>query len=234
MTNKQVVSKLRELGHIIEVYVRKDGSLRVTSIDGVKYERNQSKGVYDARELLEKDDVSGFDPAEGARRKAIEAQRKAARASRKSGRTLRTQTKEFQKEFKKLQEAVRKANKKLIKEGKRPLGVPSWNKTREAAQKAGTTVEAQLNRAKDYFVPLTGNIAPVVMVEALIAQLEEWEGAHPEFVAVKVFLENHKRNIDIYALTTTRNWAYTIAAGQKASMTQSAILDLLQRTLHEE
>lgn len=234
MTNKQVVSKLRELGHVVEVYVRKDGSLRVTGIDGVKFERNQSKGVYAARELLEKEDVSGFDPAEGARRQAIEAQRKAARASRKSGRTLRSQTKEFQKEFKKLQDVVRKANKKLIKEGKRPLGVPSWAKTREAAQKAGTSIEAQLNRAKDYFVPLTGNVAPVVMVEALIKQLEEWEGAHPEFVLVKIFLNEHKRNIDIYALTTTRNWAYTIAAGQKASMTQSAILDLLKRTLHEE
>lgn len=234
MTNKQVVSKLRELGHIVEVYVRKDGSLRVTKLDGVSFERNQSKGVYAARELLEKEDISSFEPEEGARRRAIEAQRKAARASRKSGRTLRSQTKEFQKEFKKLQDAVRKANKKLKKEGKRLLGVPSWAKTREAAQMAGTSVEAQLNRAKDYFVPLTGNVAPVVMVEALIAQLEKLEDAHPEFIPVKVFLENHKRNIDIYALTTTRNWAYTVAAGQQASMTQSAILDLLQRTLHEE
>lgn len=233
MTNKQVVSKLRELGHIVEVYVRKDGSLRVTSIDGVQYERNQSKGVYAARDLLEKEASGIIDPAEGARRQAIEAQRKAARASRKSGKTLRSQTKQFQKEFKKLQDLIRKTNKKLIQQGKRPLGVPSWAKTREAALKAGISVEAQLNRAKDYFTPLTGNVAPVVMVDAVIEKMKWYEKAYPDISPVRQFLESHKRQIDIYALTTARNWSYTKAAGQKASLEADDILRILQETLHE-
>ena len=232
MTNKQVVAKLRELGHKVEVYVRKDGSLRVINIDGQAFERNQSKGVEAARNLLEKE-ASWTDPAEGARRAALLEQRKFARASRKSGKTLRAQPVDFQKEFKKLQFLIRKTNKKLIKEGKRPLGVPSWTKTREAASKAGLSIGAMFNRVKDYFTPLTGNVAPVVMVQAVIDKMTLWQNAYHEISPVREFLENNKTKIDIYALTTARNWAYTVAAGQKPSMEASEVLNLLKTTLHE-
>lgn len=52
MTGKQVAENLREEGHKIEVYVRPDGGIRITKIDGIKFSKSNSDGVNFARGLL--------------------------------------------------------------------------------------------------------------------------------------------------------------------------------------
>ncbi len=102
MTNREIVSRLRELGHTVEVYVRKDGSIRVTAIDGTKYSSRLSEGVAAARDIYYNEGGILAD-VEAARYEAAKKQREAAQASRASGDTLRSQSKEFQARFKKLQ-----------------------------------------------------------------------------------------------------------------------------------
>lgn len=231
MTNREVVNQLKQLGHKVKFYVRKDGSIRITQIDEEKFSSHLSKGNLTGRQILEKES-SWYDPGEELRQEAIRKQRLAAQKSRASGKTLRSQSKQFQEEFKRLQNRIRQTNKKLIAQGKRPLSVPSWLKTREASEKAGISTEQQLNRAKDYFIPLTGNVAPRVMVQALINQCLLYEKGHPEIIPVRKFLEDNINHIDIYSLNVAHNWVYGIASNVKQSMNNEELIKLLKETLH--
>lgn len=51
MTLKNVVERLRSQGHSVSYVARKDGSIRVTKIDGMKFESKSSKGNAMARSM---------------------------------------------------------------------------------------------------------------------------------------------------------------------------------------
>ena len=206
MTNRQVVSRLRELGHEVGVYVRKDGSIRITSIDGAKFSPRLSEGVAAGRELLQT--TQFWDEGEATRREGIMRQRSAARASRASGQTLASQSQEFQAEFKRFQREVRKVNKRLAKEGKRPSYGVEWKATREAARRGGISPEQQLRRARDYFRATSQGIAPSQMVAELLGKLEMYL---PKFPELQVFIDIINPNIDrldIYETKATIVWLY--------------------------
>lgn len=209
MTNREIVSRLRELGHTVEVYVRKDGSIRVTAIDGTKYSSRLSEGVAAARDIYYREGgLTSSD--EEARYQALKKQREAAQASRASGDTLRSQSKEFQAKFKKLQARIRRANKRLAKEGKRPSFNISWESTRSAAKKTNTSFEAQLNRAADYWEAVSRFKAPCQMVMELLSKLEEFAPAYPELYQFITFINegDNKKNLDIYETRKTIDWLY--------------------------
>lgn len=231
MTNRQVVAKLRELGHEVEVYVRKDGSIRVTSLDGKKYSSRLSEGVQAARDLLfESQGIEGS--AEPARYEAAKAQRAAARASRKAGGTLRSQSKDFQNLFKKFQREVKKINKRLAKEGKRPSFQVSWKTTKEGAAKGGITPEQQLQRAMDYFRATSQGIAPAAMVAELEQKLILFIGKNPELQPFLSFLQANRDRLDIYETKRTIDWVYGYVQDLKQSETLQERLQAFTSSVH--
>ena len=235
MTNREIVSRLRELGHNVEVYVRKDGSIRVTSIDGTKYSSRLSKGVAAAREIYYREGgITSGD--EEARYEAIKKQREAAQASRASGNTLRSQSKEFQAKFKKLQAKIRRANKRLIKEGKRPSFNISWESTRNAAKKANISFEQQFKRAEDYWEYTSRFKAPPQMVAELLAKLEEFVPAFPELQPFIDVINAHPKDLDIYETRKTIDWVYGYVRNMPQSETLEERLDNFKfgATLKEE
>ena len=220
MTNREIVSKLRELGHDVEIYVRKDGSIRVTSLDGKKYSSRLSEGVAAARDLYYNEGgvLAG---TEAARYEAVKNQRRAAQASRSSGDTLRSQSKEFQKKFKKLQARIRRENRKLEKQGKKPSFNINWESTKAGAKKAGISFEQQMNRAADYWESVSRFKAPYSMVIELLARLEEFAPAHPELWPFYDFINegDNKKNLDIYETKKTIDWLYGYVQGVPQSET---------------
>ena len=235
MTNREIVSRLRELGHNVEVYVRKDGSIRVTAIDGTKYSSRLSGGVAAAREIYYREGgiLSGD---EEARYQALKKQREAAQASRASGDTLRSQSKEFQAKFKKLQARIRRANKRLAKEGKRPSFNISWESTRNAAKKTNTTFEQQLNRAADYWESVSRFKAPPQMVKELLERLTEFLPRFPELQPFIDVINAHPKDLDIYETRKTIDWLYGYVRNIPQSETLEERLDNFKfgTTLKEE
>lgn len=232
MTNRQVVSRLRELGHEVGVYVRKDGSLRITSIDGIKYSHRLSEGVQAGRDILSAADYSPI--GEESRRAAQAAQRAAARQSRARGDTLSRQDPTFQKEFRKFQREVRKINKRLAKEGKRPSFGVDWKSTRESARRAGISPEQQLRRARDYFRSTSQGIAPRQMVEELRNKIELYS---PMFHELEIFLPIIDANfdrLDIYEVRKTLDWLYGYVKTIPQSETPEQRAQRLLATVHRE
>ena len=232
MTNRQIVSKLRELGHEVEVYVRKDGSIRVISLDGVKYSSRLSEGVRAARELYyaEGDVTTSIEQTiyEGVKR-----QRAAARASRQSGDTLRSQSAEFQAEYKRFQAQVRKINKRLVKQGKKPSFFVSWETTRRGARKGNISIEQQLKRAKDYFAATSQGIAPSQMVQELLERLEEYSGKFPELINFINLISSNFDKLDIYQVKRTIEWLYGYVKEIRQSETWQERLEALSQTIHK-
>ena len=232
MTNRQVVSRLRELGHEVEVYVRKDGSIRITSIDGVKYSSRLSEGVEAGRQILRT--TQYWNEGEEARLAGMASQRRAARSSRFSGETLSHQSKEFQSRFKRFQSEVRKANRRLAKEGKRPHFSVSWESTKRAANRAGISYEQQLRRAEDYFRATFLGIAPPQMVEELLFKLNEWVPQFPELQIILDIVEQNKTKLDIYETKTTIVWLYGYVRRAKQSETLEVRAERLRATVHND
>lgn len=231
MTNKQIVSKLRELGHEVEVYIRKDGSIRVTSIDGVKYSHRLSTGVQAARDLYFNEGglLAG---EEVARYEAVKRQRAAARVSVKTGATLKSQSAEFQAAYKRFQAEVRRINKKLAKEGKKPKFSVTWETTRRGAAKANISIEKQLKRAQDYFAATSQGIAPAQLVEEFITKFNMWSKAFPELKSFLDFAKANKKRLDIYETKATIEWGYGYIQGQPQSDTLEERLYKFTTSVH--
>ena len=232
MTNRQLVSRLRELGHRVEVYVRKDGSIRITSLDGVKYSSRLSEGIRAGRDLLRTTEFWSKD--EEFKVASASVQRAAARASRASGDTLRSQSTEFQSAFKRFQKEVKRINKRLAKEGKRPSFGVNWRATKEGARRAGITVEQQLRRAMDYFDATSRYIAPPQMVEALKAKIELFSPKFPELKTFSIIIKGNERRLDIYEVDKTLNWIYGYVQGIQQSETLLERAARLRETIHTE
>lgn len=233
MTNKQVVSRLRQLGHEVEVYIRKDGSLRITKLDGVKYSSKFSEGVKAARQMLF-DQLGEQGKTEAARYEAVKAQRRAAQASRRSKVTLRSQSKQFQENFKRLQREVRKANKRLAKQGKKASLSVSWENVRKGAEKMGIPFDKQLNRLFDYFLAVANLIAPPQLVEELEYKLMMWAPQHREFYKFVSFIQagDNRKRLDIYETKATLEWAYGIVQGIRQSETDEERYNKFTTSLH--
>ena len=232
MTNRQIVSKLRELGHKVGVYVRKDGSIRIISLDGVKYSSRLSEGVKAARELYytEGDVLAGL---EQTRYEGVKQQRAKARASIKAGNTLKSQSAEFQAEYKRFQAEVRRINKRLAKEGKRPSFSVNWETTREGAKKGNISIEKQLRRAKDYFAATSQGIAPSQMVQELLDKLEEFVGKFPELQNFISLVSSNFDKLDIYQVKRTLEWLYGYVQEIRQTETWQERLSALSQTLHK-
>lgn len=232
MTNKEVVKNLINLGHQVKTYTRKDGSLRVVELDGQKFSSRLSLGNQAARDLLENKAPTIYGERERRAAEAVATQRKAAQASRASGWTLKSQSKEFQAEYKKMVRQIRKANRKLAKQGRKQLGIPTWEKTKKLQNKTGLTFNQLLNRAKDYYLPLAGDIAPRVMVQGLINAIRLYQPAFPEIKPIGDVLEENIDRIDLYTCGVVRNWVYGYVQGIKQSKTPIDIIQLIKNTLH--
>ena len=240
MTNRQVVSRLRQEGHEVGVYVRKDGGIRITSIDGVKYsdrknpKTGQPSGIQAARDLLFQEGRISNQEKEAY--KGIVSQRSAARLSISiKGNikpSLKAQSEAFKAEYKALATGIKKLNRRLIKEKKRAFEPISWQRTLKAAEKAGISVEAQLRRASDYFSSLFSDIAPSVLVKQFIETLEMYEQKHPELKKLTDFVEENKGKLDIYALDKAANWLYGYGKGVQQSQKLDEIVTMLENSLH--
>lgn len=234
MTNRQVVQKLRELGHTVEVYERKDGSIRVTSIDGTAYSSRLSVGVEEARRLLFTESLDqATQEKEEARRRIQSEQRKAARSLKKSPSALSAQSIDVQKEFKKFQAQVRRRNKQLKKAGKKPLPIPSWKATVSAAQKGGISPYRQWLRFKDWLSPLMGEVAPQELVNSLLEDIEKFRYREPDVAFIKPTIEAHRNELDVYAVKTAISWVYGMGKGIAQSLTKEEINDNLLGSLHK-
>lgn len=221
--------------------MRKDGGIRITSIDGVKYsdrknpKTGQPSGIQAARNLLFQE--GRISNREDAAYEAVIAQRRAARLSVSTKAaakpSLKAQTPEFQAKYKELQKKIRALNRRLRKEGRRPGAGLSWQKTLEAAKKGGgLSVEAQLRRTADYYGALFSDIAPLVMVEQLLQRLYVWANAFPELDSLIQIIEDNKKVLDIKAVDTAANWSYGYVRGVPQSETQDEIESLLVNTRH--
>lgn len=230
MTNREVVEKLRQSGHEVGVYVRKDGSIRVTSIDGVKYSPRLSQGVEAARNLLFNE---GKISQKEVERQEIKSQRAVARNIRASGDTLKSQSAKFQSEFKRLQRQIKQLNKRLIKEGKKTHKGLSWYRLREYAKRAGKTPGEQLRRMKDYYGRLFSDVAPSDYVNSLIVKLGIWKAKFPELERLLHVVKVNKNFIDVYETNNTLNWAYGYVQGIPQSETLEERIAKIEATLHK-
>lgn len=95
LTVRQQVEKLRKEGHVVRTYERKDGGIRVVSLDGVKFDRSGSEGNDAVRKLT--------------RQSLSRAQRKQRRKANRAG--LSVSESEF----------VRRANVELRKRQRKPI-----------------------------------------------------------------------------------------------------------------
>lgn len=233
MTNRQIVSKLRELGHSVDVYIRKDGSIRITRIDQERFSHRLSQGNEAGRAILT---ASGYveSPSEEARRAVAQSQRTAARASRASGNTLRSQSASFQSEFKKLQREIRKINKRLQKQGKKPKFGISWKTISAGARATGISVEKQLARARDYFLATSQGIAPSQMVARLRERLVEAVDKYPELQYFINTIDHNENRLDIYETRKTIDWLYGYAKDIKQSETWQERLRAFAQAIHKE
>lgn len=233
MTNRQVVQKLRELGHSVEVYERKDGSIRVVSLDGQAYSSRLSLGVEAARTLLFSESMDeSYQEKEKARREAQKAQRKAARSMKGLSSRLSSQSVDVQKEFRKFQAQVRRRNKKLQKEGKRPLPIPSWKDTVNAARKGGISPYRQWLRFRDWLNPLMGDKAPKELVDSLIESIDKYQYVASDVLYIRPTVVANRNVLDVYAVKEAILWVYGTARGIKQSKTKEEINDLLINTRH--
>lgn len=232
MTNRQIVSALREMGHSVEVYIRKDGSLRVTSLDGEKFSHRLSEGVKAARDLYLNSIDSYGPPAEAARYEEVKRQRALANYSKKTGGTLSAQSKAFQKAFKSMQAKVRRINKKLIKEGKAPKFGLNWYSTKKAAQAGGISPEQQLKRSQDYFEAVSSFVAPPEMVASLLNRLYEFVDLKPELQSFIDVTEANRSRLDIYETKKTFNWLYGYVKNIKQSETFEERLAAFRNSIH--
>ena len=239
MTNRQIIKSLQQRGIKVSYYVRLDGSIRVTELGGVKYSSRLSEGNEAARVL--------YYELEGIERKAAEAkaeealrpirsQRLAAQRSRASGRTLKSQTKMVRDEFKALQNRVKRMDKVNQRQGKRGFESITWEKTREAASAAGITPAAQIARMMDYYEPLASDIAPRVMVNALIKKIKLIIPKYPYLADLLAFLEANPNTQDIYAIDKAGEVIYEVDAtdGNQNQKTRNveAMLDELKEKQH--
>lgn len=114
MTLRGIVQQLRTEGHRVSYRVRKDGSIRVTSIDGRKFSAQYSAGNAEARR------IAGVTLSERRTRqleKGRAISKKVAAKVRKAKKANRTYVKkaplspEFKKELRKAQRAIRQKGK---------------------------------------------------------------------------------------------------------------------------
>lgn len=233
MTNRQVVAKLRELGHDVEIYQRKDGSIRVTSIDGKKYKSNLSEGVEAARKILFKESLSKEErEAEAEVRRQQWKQRDIAGKLSRSSSAFGKQSESIQEEFKDLERAIKKRNRQLKKAGKRTLPVPTWSKTVATALKAGISPYIQFLRFKDWIQPLTGEIAPQEMVQSLLDDIEEKGEKNKDIFYIQDTVEDNRFVLDVYAVKKAISWVYGMGKGVAQSMTKEEMKDELLNTRH--
>lgn len=95
LTIRQQVEKLRKEGHVVRTYERKDGGIRVVSLDGVKFDKGSSEGNDAVRKLTGQS--------------LSRAQRKQRRKANRAG--LSVSESEF----------VRRANVELRKRQRKPI-----------------------------------------------------------------------------------------------------------------
>lgn len=214
MTVRQIVRSLIEKGQTVDYYVRKDGSIRVTNLNGEKFSSRLSTGNDAARVLLETLEGRSVEEAkvEVARSTSfLRSQRAAARAVRKAGTTLKSQTAETQSKFKELQRLVKRINKANTK-GQKDTFIPvSWKRTLDAAKKRGISPTAQINRLLDYLNPIAENVAPVEMVDGTINRAAILAPRFPFLFDHIEFLEANRKIQDIYALDVYGNSLYELA-----------------------
>ena len=240
MTNRQVVSRLRKEGHKVGVYVRKDGGIRITYIDGIKYsDRRNPKtgmpsGIQAARNMLFQE--GKISNKEDAAYEAVLAQRREARLSVSTKAaakpSLKGQSPEFQAKYKELQKKIRALNRRLRKEGRRVRKNISWQGLQQAAKKARISVEAQLRRATDYYEALFSDRAPRQMVEGLIYRLKMWSYYYPELNSLLDLIEANINFLDVNAFNKAAMWVYGYVQGVPQSETQDEIENLLLNTRH--
>lgn len=232
MTNRQIVSALREMGHKVEVYIRKDGSLRVTSLDGQKFSHRLSEGVQAARNLYLSSVDSYGPPVEAKRYEDVKRQRALARFSRKQGNTLSSQDKAFQQAFRRMQAKVRRINKKLIKEGKSPKFGLTWYSTKTTAKAGGISLEEQLRRSQDYFEAVSAFVAPPEMVKRLLDRLYEYVDIKPELQQFIDVAEANRKSLDIYETKKTFSWLYGYVKDVTQSETFEERLAAFRNSVH--
>ena len=239
MTNRQIIQALISKGVDVSYYVRKDGSIRVTRLEGEKFSPRMSKGNEAARVLFY--ELTGEARKEAAARveaelKPIRAQRIAAQKTRASGFVLKRQSQEFQAEFKALQRRVKAMAKANVKAGKRGFDAITWAKTKEAALIMGISPEQQLRRLQDYYEPLASDVAPRVMVQALIDRIKEIEAKHFYLVPMREYLENNISIQDVYAIDKAGQVVYEIDAtdtvDEKKAIKAEEMLEELKEKAH--
>lgn len=220
------------MGHKVEVYIRKDGSLRVTSLDGQKFSHRLSQGVQAARNLY-MSSVDTYGPnVEAKRYEDVKRQRALARYSRKVGNTLSSQDKAFQQAFRRMQAKVRKINKKLIKEGKSPKFGLNWHSTKTAAKAGGISLEEQLRRSQDYFDAVSSFVAPPEMVQKLLDRLYEYVDIKPELQQFIDVAEANRKALDIYETKKTTFWLYGYVKDIPQSETFEERLTAFRNAVH--
>lgn len=236
MTNRQVVSRLRELGYQVDIYVRKDGSIRVTSINGEKFSSRLSVGVNRAREILFSQ-ADYVPPHEAEQRAQVLKQRELARISRASGNTLKSQSETFKASYKKIRNLIRKLNRKLEKEGKKASYRTSWQEIKRLAIKQGKEPQSIVRQSLDYFTSIYSYIAPRVMVQTGIDKIKGYS-LQLTLADLLQFLEAHlnKDDIDIYEMKITIDYIYNVRKGlvsdDRVAETQKERIAKLEATLH--
>lgn len=196
MTIKKVIQQLREKGYKVEFYTRKDGGVRVTNVNGIKFSSKLSDGNAYAQQLLGVATPS----------KQYEQRIKAGESAKQLAQT----SKDFQKAFKKAQKEARtgrtpkKITWKDTKDTLRKLGEKKTlavlkDQVRHAQGKAYTQHWAtvyqylddhpELDGYAERFEPLEDTI-PVETVDKLINALYSYDKGAMSEEEIKQFMEN--------------------------------------------
>lgn len=139
---KKIVENLRSQGHEITYSKRKDGSIRITSIDSIKFEANKSRGNAMARAMM------GETLSE---RKQAQTGRQLRGIAKRQGRKRRNRKaplpESIRRELRKAQSAIRKATK-----GGSSTGTVSAKTIRKIIAEEGEEAALRkLERATRYF-----------------------------------------------------------------------------------
>ena len=205
MTNRQIVKELIDKGYKVEFTPRKDGSIRITKIEGKRGARiyegksSSSKGNAKARKLAgeslsEKQISQRAKPNEKSRRKA-ERKKVAKKAAKKRAKERKEKAKREFKKKSRLSEStkkmIRKAQRELTKKGKK--GILKSERVKKHKAKYGT--KSAKSAIRNIMIHEAGYAYPEAvkgLTEFLRDNFSQYEGTQEVIDALKPYTKYSK------------------------------------------
>ena len=205
MTNRQIVKELIDKGYKVEFTPRKDGSIRITKIEGKRGARiyegssSSSKGNAKARkiagEALSEKQVSQRNKPNTKKHRKAERKKASKKAAKKRAKQRKEKAKREYKKKSRLTEStkkmLRKAQRDLAKKGKK--GILTTEKTKKHKAKYGT--RSAKNAIRNIMIHEAGYAYPEAvngLIEFLKDSFGQYEGTQEVVDALKPYTKYSK------------------------------------------